>query len=214
MIGSELIRYAENRRFVVWDLETESLNLRAARPWQIAYAICTIKGIESTHVHYPLWPDLAMSADAAEITRFDMKDYLSRAEPADKILAAFEEVVTDSSVWNVGHNIVSYDAYVLDTWRRLTGRPTDWSLLNRSVDTLALSRAYRYQQTPDRTNLLAWQYRMLSMRGSRAKGMGCSLGAMAREFGVEYDERRAHSADYDIAINWQVATKLFWAVEV
>ncbi len=214
MIGSDLLRYQDNQRFLCWDVETEGLSLTRARPWQIAYAICTIKGIESINVRYPLWEDLSVSEEAARVTRFDMKDYRARAEPADEVLKDFESILFDPSIMSLGHNLLGFDVYVVNTWRRLCGQKTDWSFVPRVVDTLALSRAYRYGHAPDRSNPLAWQYKMLGIRGTRAKGMGCSLGAMAREFGVEYDERQAHNASYDCHVNHAVFNKLAWSVEV
>jgi DNA polymerase III epsilon subunit-like protein len=214
MIGADLLRYQDNQRFLVLDGESNGLNLARSQPWQIAYAVCSLKQIEETVVRYPKWSDFVMSDEAAQVTRFDMKDYLSRAEDANEVLTDFEKLLLDPQYLIVGHNILGFDAYLIQTWRRLCGRSEDWSFVPRMIDTLALSRAYRYSQTPDRTNFLAWQYRMLSIRGSRAKGMGCSLGAMAREFQVPYDERLAHDAGYDIRVNHSVFNQLVWNLEV
>ncbi len=213
MIGSNLLRYRDNQRYLLLDGESNGLNLHSSQPWQIAYSICTNKQIEATVVRYPKWPDFVMSDEAAQVTRFDMKDYLSRAEDANEVLTDFEKLLFDPQYLILGHNLLGFDAYLIQTWRRLCGRSEDWSFVPRIIDTLCLSRAYRFNIQPDHDNLLAWQYKMLTIR-SKAKGMGASLGAMAREFGIEYDERRAHSAAYDISINHQVATKLFWSVEI
>lgn len=194
-------------------METEGLNLGRSRPWQVAYAICTIKGIESVHVRYPLWPDINVNEEAARITRFDKALYLARAEPADKVLADFEQIALDPSYLLLGHNLLGYDVYPWQTWRRLCGRPEDWSFVSRIVDTLCLSRAYRFQITPDHSDLLAWQYKMLTVR-SKAKGMGASLGSMAKAFDIPYDERMAHDAGYDTRVNHDVFKRLIWEVEV
>lgn len=214
MIGADLLRYQDDQRFLIIDGESNGLNLHASQCWQIAYSICTLTSIEATVVRYPKWPDMVMSDEAARVTRFDMKDYLSRAEDPNAVLTDFEKLLYDPQYLIVAHNGLGFDAYLIQTWRRLCGREVDWSFVERMIDTLALSRAYRHQHTPDRDNPLAWQYKMLSIRGTRTKGMGCSLGAMAREFGVEYDERRAHSADYDIDVTHKVLNKLVWSLEV
>lgn len=213
MIGSSLLRYQDNQKYILWDVETEGLNLARARPWQIAYAVCSNKGIESINVRYPLWNDLAVSDEAAKVTRFDMKNYLQLAEPADVVLKDFESLIYDPAYLNLGHNIIGYDHYVLRTWRALCGRTLDWSPISRAIDTLCLARAYRFGIMPDRSNLLAWQYKMLTIR-SKAKGMGASLGAMAREFSIDYDERQAHDAKYDCQVNHGVFNRLIWQVEV
>lgn len=213
MIGSSLLRYQDNQRFILLDTETEGLNLARSKPWQIAYAICTIHGVESINVRYPKWDDLQVSDDAARVTHFDKAKYLSLAEDPDLILKDFENLLFNDEYLLLGHNLLGFDSYVLNTWRRLLGRPTDWSFVPRIVDTLCLSRAYRYQIVPDKTSFLSWQYKMLT-KHSRAKGMGASLGSMAREFDISYDERMAHDAAYDIGINHEVFKKLLWSVEV
>lgn len=214
MIGSDLLRYQDNQRYLIIDGESNGLNLARAQCWQIAYSIGTLKAIEATVVRYPKWPDLVMSDDAAQVTRFDMKDYLSRAEDPNAVLTDFEKLLYDPQYLIVAHNGLGFDAYLIQTWRRLCGRSEDWSFVHRIVDTLALSRAYRYQHIPDHANMLAWQYKMLSIRGTKAKGMGCSLGAMAREFGIEYDERRAHDAGVDIGYTHGILQRLVWSVEI
>ncbi len=214
-LGADLLRYQDNQRFVIADFESEGLSLYRSRPWQLAYAICTTKTIESIHVCYPFYADLNVSEEAARITRFDKADYLARAEDPVKVLTDFEAVALDPSVKTVWHNGLGFDQYVWQTMRRLQGKPTDWSYSRQIVDTLALSRAYRHQIAPERgAGFTAWQYKMLSLRGSRAKGMGCSLGAMAREFEIPYDERRAHDAQYDTGIGHAVFNRLIWSLDV
>lgn len=213
MIGSDLLRYQDNQRYVIADFETEGLSLHHSRPWQLSYAICTNRQIESIVTKYPLYKDINVSDEAARVTRFDKKRYLEMAEDPVKILADFEAVVTDPSIFTVFHNGLGFDAYVWQTMRRLQGKPTDWTYINRMIDTLCLSRAYRHNMTPDRNDFLAWQYKMLTLR-SRAKGFGASLGAMAREFQIPYDERFAHDSEYDLKITHQVFVKLIWSLEV
>lgn len=213
MIGSDLLRYQDKQKYLIIDGESNGLNLHDSQPWQIAYVICTSKTIEQAVVRYPKWDGFVMSDEAARVTRFDMKDYLARAEPADDVLKDFETLLFDPEYLILGHNLIGFDAYLINTWRRLCGRKEDWSFVSRIVDTLCLSRAYRFQIVPDRNDFIGWQYKMLTMR-SRSKGMGASLGAMAREFGIEYDERLAHDAGVDIRYNHEVFKRLIWEVEV
>ncbi len=213
MIGSSLLRYRDDQKYLLLDGESNGLNLHASQPWQIAYAICTNKQIEATVVRYPKWPDFVMSDEAAQVTRFDMKDYLSRAEDPNDVLTDFEALLFDPQYLILGHNLLGFDAYLIQTWRRLCDRKEDWSFVPRIIDTLCLSRAYRFGIAPDHENLIAWQYKMLTIR-SKAKGMGASLGAMAREFQIEYDERKAHGALYDIEVNHKVFSRLIWEVEI
>ena len=214
MIGSNLLRYQDDQKYCIFDFETSGLNLYHSLPWQLSYAICTNKTIEKTVTRYPFYKNLKVSDEAARITRFDKKHYLGVAEDPVLILKDFEDIAMDSSIKPLGHNICGFDAYIWQTMRRLQGKSTDWSFISRMIDTLALSRAYRNNITPDLTNFTAWQYKILNMPGSRKKGMGASLGAMAREFQIPYDEQFAHDASYDINVNFEVFKSLIWKMEV
>jgi DNA polymerase III epsilon subunit-like protein len=213
MIGSELLRYQDHQRYILFDVETEGLNLGRSKPWQISYAICTNKRIESVVTRYPYYKDLNVSPEAAKITRFDHKSYVQASEDPLVILKDFEQIAMDPSYLILGHNILGFDAYMWQNMRHLSGLKTDWSFIDRMVDTLALSRAYRHQIQPDLNNITAWQYKMLTLR-KKGKGFGASLKAMAKEFLIEYDERYSHDAEYDCQVNHQVFQKLIWTIEV
>ncbi len=211
MIGASLLRYREDQRFLIYDFETEGLSLYHSRPWQISYAICTLKKIESIVVRHLDWPDLKVSDGAARITRFDMRTHKSIAEDPSVVLADFDALIYDSQYHPTGHNILGFDVYVHQTWRRLCGKTVDWSYVPRSLDTNALTKAYKKQFKPDLENLLAWQYKCMHFR---EKGLKSSLGSVAREFGLEYDERYAHDAAYDCRVNHGVLNKLIWSLEI
>jgi len=213
MIGSELLRFQDNQKYILFDYETEGLNLFASRPWQLSYAICNSRYIEKVITRYPLFKDINVSDDAARITRFDKKKYLQIGEDPAIVLRDFEELAMDPNYLLLGHNLMGFDNYVWQTLCRLQGKSIDWSFVARVVDTLCLSRAYRHQIAPDLKDFTAWQYKMLTLR-TKGKGFGASLGAMAREFQIPYDERLAHDATYDCNINHKVFQKLIWSVEV
>lgn len=211
MIGSNLLRYRPDQRYLIFDVETEGLHLARTRPWQLAYAVCTLKGIESINVRHLNWPDLNVSLEAARVTRFDMATHMRIAEDPETVLRDFEALVNDPQYILTGHNILGFDAYVYQTWRRLCGRSLDWSFMPRMLDTNVLSKAYRKGFKPEHDNLPAWQYKVMAWR---EKGLKTRLGVMAREFGIEYDERYAHDAAYDVRVNHGVLNKLVWSIEV
>lgn len=221
MIGSELLRYRlDTQRLVTWDTETESLNLFFSRPWQISYAIGTLKRIEKIVTRYIYWKDLNISAAAAAITRFDRATYDRLAEPAELVLSDFESVLYDPDYLNAGHNLIGFDIDQHKNWRRGCGKSEDWSYLPRTLDTLALSKAYRGSFTPS-GNRWAWQYKLIHERmskkkveGEPKKGGGASLGAMCKEFNIEYDPFQAHGAEYDTTRTHLLLGQLIWQLDI
>lgn len=211
MIGSDLLRYQDNQRYNVSDVETNGLNLRSSLPWQLSYAVGTIKNTEKIVTRYIHWPDFKMSDEAARVTRFDMSVYKQRAEDPEAVLKDYEEILFDSATRFTGHNILGFDSYIIHQWRMRLGRTSDWSFLKNCIDTNLLMKAMQKGWQPDRNNLLAWQYKMLD---HREKGLKSSLGFACRHFGIDYNEQKAHDAGYDVEVNTKVLAKLIWSVEI
>ncbi len=212
MIGSELLRYSDSQLYCVFDTETEGLSLHFSRPFELSYSICTNKEVLSSHTRYIFWNDLRMSEDAARITRFDKKAYLSVAEDAKTVWNDFAKILYDKDIKLVGHNIINYDLYLLETMRRLIGEKQDMSYVNRFIDTLSLSKAYKCGLTPDNDNFLSWQYKLCNFWPP--KGVKTSLSAMCKEFNIPVDESKTHEASYDIYLNYKVFQQLLWKMEI
>lgn len=210
MIGANLLRFNTEQRYLMWDVETEGLNLFTSRPWEISYAICTAKAIESIVVRRLNWPNLRVSDEAARITRFNMADHLKRAEDPMVVLKDFESLALDEQYLPAGHNIMGFDGYVYRTWRRALGLPDDISLHHRFIDTNCLFKGYKkgFVPTGDR---FVYQWKLLNYR---EKGLKSSLGVCCREFGIPYDERQAHDAKYDTQVNHAVLKELIWKIEI
>ncbi len=211
MIGSDLLRYQPDQRYLIFDEETEGLHLKRSRIWQLAYAICTLKEIESIVVRHIYWKDLNVSPGAARVTRFNKQHYLSVAEPPEKVFADFDPLLNDPTMIPVYHNGLGLDVYPWDTLRAALGHPSSWEYLHRSLDTNALGKAYRKGFKPE-GDRLAFQYKCLQYR--EKKSLKTSLGALAKEFKVPYDERYAHDAGYDIRVNHGVLKELIGRVEI
>jgi len=217
-VGANLLRYGKDRVYCAWDVESESLNLVATKPWQISFAVFTLDKILETHDYFIYWDNLNMSPDAARITRFDENYYKSRAKPLEEVLPIFEKYYLDNNVTKIGHNICGFDQFVWTVARKSLGLPPTFEPAKYSIDTLALSRAYRLGVKPPKfqpgsISFLAWQYKMLAEYSSTKK-LKTSLGSMAKNFEIPVDEMRTHDALYDISINREVFKKLIWALEI
>lgn len=200
MLGENLVRF-KDQKYLIWDLEAEGLNLFYTRPWQIAYAIATLKGVEKIVTEYIYWEDLNVSKDAARITNFDIRKYKKEAKPAEEVLSKFDELLYSEQYHSLFHNGLNYDVYVHKTWRRLMGRKTDFSYLKRAYDTSAILKGYKKQWTPDFANFIKWQYQMNNFI---EKGLKTNLTQMGKEFGIKHNYDSLHSADSDIDLTQKV----------
>jgi hypothetical protein len=72
--------------------------------------------------------------------------------------------------------------------------------MKRCYDINALFKGYKLNKKPDNDNLLAYQ---LSLNTFKQKGLKSSVGFVAKEFGIEFDETRMHDGAYDCWVMWQ-----------
>lgn len=213
MIGSSLHRFKTNARYCGWDLETESLNLRFARPWQISYCTANNKEIKTIKSDFIFWPDLQISEDAARITRFDMAAYKAMARPAGEVLAEFESVIYDPSVETIWQNGLGYDCYIHQNWRRLCGKSIDFSYIIRSIDLTTLTKALKKNWTPDISSpeaFLAWQYRVQAFH---EKGLKSNLETCGKEEKIEHDYGALHDATNDVVLMMKIYWKRLYQLE-
>jgi len=209
-VGADLLRFS-NRNVLFWDLETSHLNLQQENlPFQCSFAVTSKRGVVSRHNYYLKWPNYRISEDAARITRFN-RAWVENGTDPEFVLDAFESYLHDESLDVGGQNLLGFDVYVHQLWRRALGRKPDYSYLSRLYDTSALARAYKMNWKPDRANILAWQYRVLA---TPVKGVKTSLGLMGKELGMPVDETRLHEAGYDLEVNDFVYRKLINLVEI
>lgn len=211
MIGSDLLRYATQQEYVLFDFETSGLNLFYDIPWQCSFIICTLDRILESHDYYVKWDKLNISRGAAAVTGFNYDEYQRLARDPKEVLDIFEAALNVERRIPLGHNIIGYDTMIHQVWRRKLGLPTDYSYLARSLDTNALSKAYKKGIAVDRSNLLAFQFKMLNYH---ERGLKSSLSTMAKEFGISYNEYDLHKGHKDIELNWQVWRKLVWSIEI
>ena len=205
-----LLRFQKDKPVFVYDLETESLNLRSRNlPWQIAGAVMLNGKIEERFEHHIWWPQLKVGKDAARITRFDYQSYRSKAKDPEEVWDFYKKYFTKDYIIS-GHNILGFDVYITRNWLEKIGKFPGWNWIDNCVDTNCLAKAYMMDIGAEKP-LIDWQYKLTSFR---KRGVRTSLGAMCKHFDIEYDKDKAHDALYDIGVNCKLYNKLIWALNV
>ncbi len=212
MLGSELLRYKDSQKYLIKDIESNSLNLFFGLPWELSYAVANNKSIESIHTRYILWPNFKISDETAAINHFNKRLYEEKGEKPEVVWADFSQLLYDKDIRVVGHNIIGFDFYMLNAWCNGMGIKLDHEIVRRFIDTLCLSKAYKCNILPDNDNFTNWQCKLTNFWPPR--GVKTSLGAMCKELGIEYDTSRAHGAEYDIQVNFEVFKQLLWKLEI
>ena len=72
---NSLLRFKKNQKYIVFDFETEGLNLRHSRPWQLGFLEAEGTKIKNQYDIYIDFEDLSVSKDAARITGFSRDIY-------------------------------------------------------------------------------------------------------------------------------------------
>lgn len=212
-MNEHLLRYKPQQKYLFFDYETESVNLaQHNKPWQIGYAIADGYKIHKMVNKYIDWPDLDISADAARVTKFDRYAYDTNKEEPLKILNEFERYLNNPEYIVVGHNILGFDIFLHNLYRKKLGLPPNFSYLDRAIDTNSVTKAYKLGvKQMDIKNVYI---ECLRYTNYMEKGLKSSLKLIAREVGLEFDEERLHDAGADVALNYEVFKKLIWMIEI
>jgi len=213
-MNEELLRFKKGQKYVAFDFETCSLNLVSEenKPWQLAFMVYEGSKIIESNDYYIHWDDLKLSDGARKVTGFSDSKYKSSAQDATLVLDHFERYLYDPEYIKLGHNILGFDIYIHNIYRKLLGRSTDYSYLDQCLDTLCLAKAIAKDiKITEDDQLLSWQFKLNSVY---ERGLRLSLGACCKEYEVELDKSKLHDALYDVEKNYEVFKKLIWKIEI
>ena len=142
-MNEELLRFKKDQKYLVFDFETCSLNLVSEenKPWQLAFMVYQGGQLIESNDYYIHWDTLNLSDGARKVTGFSDAKYKKNATDAALVLDHFERYLYDPEYIKLGHNILGFDIYIHNIYRKLLGRSTDHSYLNDCLDTLCLAKA-------------------------------------------------------------------------
>ena len=191
------------QKYLIIDTETEGLNLINSRPWQASWITAQGKQIYSKNDRFIFWNDLKVSEGAAKITGFNQQTYSSKAESPIKVLEDLWNLISNPDYLIIGQNILGFDVYVLNCWRKICGYKTDYSYLDRVIDTRAIAMAISLGHKEIQKGHAPTQYRFINHRDKKIKTSQLSL---LKKYNIEFDQFKLHDALYDIEMTF----KIFW----
>jgi len=205
------LRFDKNQRYVIFDTETEGLNLIKSRPWQVAWILAEGDKIIAKSDRFIHWPNLNVSEGAAKVTGFSMKEYSKKSLAPNKVWEEFSEVLFDKRNLIVGQNLLGFDVYMVDVWRRQMARDLNQEYVSRIIDTKALATAIAKDIKYTDGDFINWQYKLLHYR---ERGLKTSQGFLLKHYGIDHDPKRLHDALYDIEMNFKIFKRQLFDLEL
>ena len=208
----DLLRFKFNQKYVIFDTETEGLNLVTSKPWQLAWIEAEGKQIKKKQNRFLMWEDLNVSEDAARVTGFDYKSYVKQAEDPAVVYKEFIDLINQDDVIVIGQNLLGYDIYILGVIARQLGLKIDYSFVNRIFDTKAIATALaKGNKTPDNDDFASWQIKWLNYR---ERGLKSNQKYLLEYYNIDFDPKKLHDALYDIEKNFEIFLKQIWELEI
>lgn len=210
----DLLRFKHNQKYLIFDYETCNLNLNSKdnKPWQLSYIVADFNKIYEQQDFFLKWDDLKISSEAKKITGFNEAKYQKLAQDPLACLKKFETFLYREDIIPVGHNILGFDIYIHNIHRNLCGLKTDYSYIDRCIDTNCIAKAILEKiENKSSKQRICWQF---SLNNFRKRGLKTSLQACAKKYKIDFDERKLHDAMYDINLNYQVFKKQIWETEI
>ena len=208
----DLLRFKFNQKYVIFDTETEGLNLVTSKPWQLAWIEAEGKQIKKKQNRFLMWEDLNVSEDAARVTGFDYKSYVKQAEDPAIVYKEFIDLINQDDVIIIGQNLLGYDIYILGVIARQLGLKIDYSFVNRIFDTKAIATALaKGNKTPDNDDFASWQSKWLNYR---ERGLKSNQKYLLEYYDIDFDPKKLHDALYDIEKNFEIFLKQIWELEI
>lgn len=210
-MNDQLLRFDKNQKYLVLDTETEGLNLVKSRPYQVSWIIAQGDRVLEKNDRYLWWSNLKVSEGAARINKFKYDYYKSRAEDPKSVWEDFSKELYNPEYKVVGQNLLGFDVYMINVWRKLMGLGSDHSYVDRIIDTLSLARAIAKEDEPNFDNFMCWQY---GWNNFFQRGLRAGQATLLKKYNIPHDKDRLHDALYDIEMNFKVFRKQLYDIEL
>lgn len=211
-MNDPLLRFKNQQKYIIWDVETNSLALNGTVPWQLGYITRQGKKQTGEFERKIYWDQYEISDNVAALNHFDRYTYEKEARDPLEVLEQFDALLYDPEYLVVSMNGMGFDCFIHNNWRKKLGKKTDYSWMDRHLDILPLYRAIHAGiKIADKDDLLCWQYRHLHNRDRKVKA---SLSSQLKYFGIDFDTTKTHDALYDVKLTFEVFQKIIWQLEI
>lgn len=196
-----------DQKYITWDCETEGLNLKYSRPWELSYLICQGNKILKKRQMYIDIEGLYLKPLIKKLCNFDQKKYDREKIPPQEAWDEFKELLYNPDYKLIGQNVLKYDIHILAILSEICEEDIDFSFIDRIFDTRPLAVAEKNNlEKPRKGDIVQWQYKVLA--DPNLKQRGVSQGMLLKYFGIEHDPNRLHSGLYDIQMTWEIFKQL------
>lgn len=207
-----LLRYNFNQKFIVADTETSNLAISSEVPWQLGFITCQGKFVKQEFERKIWWEGYDVKPEIAAMNHFCRPAYEQEARDPTEVLDEFESYLYDPEYIIIGQNFLNFDCFIHNNWRKKLGRKTDYSYINRVIDTKALSMAIQKgAKNPPKDDFMSWQ---ISWLNHRERGIKTSQAAMLKHYNIPHNANDLHSAIVDVKMTFQIFLKQIQEVEI
>ena len=98
-----------NQKYLVFDTETEGLNLHSSRTWQVSWLICQGGRVLKENDRYINHNNLQINSVVAKLTGFSWEEYDRRKEPLKNVWSDFKKDLFNPEYKVVGQNLLGFD---------------------------------------------------------------------------------------------------------
>jgi len=207
-----LLRFRWDQKYIVFDWESANLSLTSGLPWQLGAVICKGKNVIDRIERKLWWPNYEIKDEIAMLNHFNRAQYEREAISPVIVLDELESYLYNPEYLIIGQNVLGFDCYLHNTLRKTLGRKSDYSYINRVIDTKALSMAIQKgAKTAPKDDLLSWQYTWLN---HRERGIKTSQGYMLKYYGIEHRAENLHNAIIDVEMTFEIFKKQIFQLEI
>ena len=100
------------QKYIVFDTETEGLNLKYCRPWELSYVECQGTRVLRERQIYIDVPDLKLSEFVRNLTGFNQDKYDATKISPLEAWSEFATFLYDKDYLLVGQNILKFDVWM------------------------------------------------------------------------------------------------------